>query len=142
MTRDGRFSQMVVIISSRRSAPDAAQRAAVRCRSGVHALPRHCNGSRLCGAARRTLRRVRDTSHFVVGDIGMIWPAGLSERSRNAFSPRVPVAIRNDAASRIATVSVAVTSTTGVFMVDRSRCGSSRLVAQNFRAGISKDPEK
>ena len=68
----------------------------------------------------------------------MILPEGLSANGRNAFSPRVPVAIRNDAASRIATVSVAVTSTTGVFMVDRSRCGSSGLIAQKFRAGISR----
>jgi hypothetical protein len=33
-----------------------------------------------------------------------------------AFSPRVPVAITNEAASRIATVSAAATSMTGVFM--------------------------
>jgi hypothetical protein len=36
-----------------------------------------------------------------------------------AFSPRVPVAITNDAASRIATVSATVTSVTGVFMFNR-----------------------
>jgi hypothetical protein len=83
--------------------------------------------------AERTMRRVRDTSHFAAGDVGRLWLAGLSERSRHTFSPRVPVAIRNDAASRIATVSATVTSTTGAFIVDRSRCGSSRLAAQNFQ---------
>jgi hypothetical protein len=43
------------------------------------------------------------------------------------------VAIRNEAASRIATVSATVTSTTGAFMVARSRCASARPVVQNFR---------
>jgi hypothetical protein len=62
----------------------------------------------------------------------MILSAGLS-RGRNAFSPRVPVTIKNDADSRIATVSAAVTSTRGDFIVTRSRWISSRLVAQKFR---------
>jgi hypothetical protein len=39
------------------------------------------------------------------------------------------VAIRRDAASKIAAVSAAVTSTTG-FIVTRSRCRSPRVVAQ------------
>ncbi len=37
-------------------------------------------------------------------------------------SPRVPVAIRNEAASRVATASATVTSPTGVFIMVRSRC--------------------
>jgi hypothetical protein len=41
------------------------------------------------------------------------------------------VAIRWDAASRIATVSAAVTSTTGVFIVARSRCRSSASCRAN-----------
>src|ERR1700737_2539401 len=60
--------------------------------------------------------------HFPAGDVSTVRPAGLSVRGRSAPSPRVPVAIRSDAASRIAAVSVAATSTTGVFIVTRSRC--------------------
>ena len=51
---------------------------------------------------------------------GKIRPAGLS--GKGVSSPRVPVAINSDAASRIAIVSAAVTSATGVFIVTRSRC--------------------
>jgi hypothetical protein len=56
----------------------------------------------------------------------------------NAFSPRVPVAIRKDAASRIATVSAAVTTTTGDFIVLRIAMQiiapfRARNVAQEFR---------
>jgi hypothetical protein len=68
-----------------------------------------------------------------------LWPAGLSNSGRNAFSPRVPVAIRNDAASRIATVSVLSSLT------DRDadhRALSRKNFGQEFRAGILKDPEK
>src|ERR1700722_13998768 len=43
--------------------------------------------------------------------------------ARSVSSPRVPVAIRNDAASRIATVRVAVTITTGDFIRGTSSKG-------------------
>jgi hypothetical protein len=76
-------------------------------------------------AGRMTLWSIRLRHHFVAGNICRLRPAGLSETGRNALSPRVPVAIRNDAASRIAIASAVVTSTTGAFIVDRSRCGSS-----------------
>ena len=42
--------------------------------------------------------------------------------------PRVPVAIRNVAVSRIAAVSAIVTSPTGVFIMVRSRCRAPRVV--------------
>ena len=51
-------------------------------------------------------------AHFEAGDIGSIW-AGLLG---HAPSPRVPVAIRKVAVSRIAAVNAAVTSATGVFI--------------------------
>jgi hypothetical protein len=53
--------------------------------------------------------------------------AGFAEQG--AFSPRVPVAITNEAASRIATVNAAVTSITGVFMFN-DRDWSPRATAQ------------
>jgi hypothetical protein len=53
----------------------------------------------------------------------------VTVRHPQASSPRVPVTIRSVAASRIAMVSAAVTSTTGVFIVARSRCQSPRVVA-------------
>jgi hypothetical protein len=40
----------------------------------------------------------------------------------SVVSPRVPVAIRNDAVSRIAAANAAVTRATGVLIVTRSRC--------------------
>ena len=46
------------------------------------------------------------------------------------LSPRVPVAIRNDAVSRIAAVSAAATRAAGVFIVTRSRCRSPRWFAK------------
>jgi hypothetical protein len=72
-------------------------------------------------------------AHFEVGDVSSVC-AGISGR---APSPRVPVAISNVAASKIAAVSAAVTSATGVFIVTRSRLGSSRVVAK-FANGLSK----
>jgi hypothetical protein len=101
--------------------------------------------SQRCGVLDTRLRgydalliNVAPSHYFLSGDICRLRPEGLSANGRNAFSPRVPVAIRKDAASRIATVSAAVTSTTGDFIVVRSRCKSSRLivqknVAQEFR---------
>src|SRR5260370_14529828 len=56
--------------------------------------------------------------HFAAGD--RTCAAG------SRLSPCVPVAISSDAASRIANVSPTVTSPTGVFIIDRSRCRSSR----------------
>ena len=64
--------------------------------------------------------------YFAAGTAGALRPVS----GHNAFSLRVPVAIRSDAASRMATVSVAVTSTTGVFIEARSRCSPPRVVAQ------------
>ena len=46
------------------------------------------------------------------------------------LSPRVPVAIKNDAVSRIAAVSAAATRAAGVFIVTRSRCRSPRWFAK------------
>ena len=71
-----------------------------------------------CSQATRS--RSEPSLHFAVGDFSTIRPAGLTESGTS--SPRVPVAIRNDAASRIAAASAAVTSTTGVLIVARSRC--------------------
>jgi hypothetical protein len=45
-----------------------------------------------------------------------------------AFSPRVPVAIKSETASRIATVSVAVTSITGAF-IDPDRGARHRALS-------------
>jgi len=55
----------------------------------------------------------------------------------SASSPRVPVAIRNIAVSRIAAVSAAVTSAAGVFIDILSRCRPPRVVAK-----IANDPGK
>jgi hypothetical protein len=77
--------------------------------------------------------------HFAAGDSCRLRPAALSANGRRAFSPRVPVAIRNDAASSIATVSVLSSLTDR----DADHCAlSCKNFAQEFRAGISKDPEK
>ena len=70
--------------------------------------------------------------HFAAGDVSTIRPAGLPVRGRSAPSPRVPVAIRSDAASRIAAVSAAVTITTGVFIVTLSRCHHRTLSRRNY----------
>jgi hypothetical protein len=48
-----------------------------------------------------------------------------------ASSPRAPAAINNDAATRMAATSVAVTSAVGDLIILRSRCGSSCKPAQN-----------
>jgi len=61
---------------------------------------------------------------------------GLSAAG-SAPSPRVPVAIRNIAVSRIAAVSAAVTSALGVFIDIPSRCSPPRVVAK-----IANDPGK
>jgi hypothetical protein len=66
--------------------------------------------------------------HFEAGDVSVVC-AALSA-GRTAPSPRVPVAIMNIAASRIAAVSATVTSAVGVFIVVPSRCGSPRVVAK------------
>ena len=66
-------------------------------------------------------------SHLAAGNVR---PTARCTRSGES-SPRVPVAIRRDVASRIATVSVAVTRITGAFIVSRSRwrspLGRSRM---------------
>src|SRR5450759_3547335 len=77
--------------------------------------------------------------HFATGDAGGDRPARRSVSGQSALSPRVPVAISSDPASRIATVSVTATSTTGVFIVARSRCRSPRLVAQELRMAWKND---
>jgi hypothetical protein len=59
-----------------------------------------------------------------------------SAGARKAFSPRVHVAIRSEAASRIASVNVAVTITTGAFIDTQSRCTSPRLVVR----GVAREP--
>src|SRR5665213_3865878 len=64
--------------------------------------------------------------------------AGGDLRS-GAFSPRVPVAIKSETASRIATVSVAVTSITGAFIDPQSRCISPRLVVREWAKGSRKN---
>jgi hypothetical protein len=46
-------------------------------------------------------------------------------------SPRVPAAISNDVATRMAITSAAVTNAVGDFIIIRSRCGSSRLRKPN-----------
>src|SRR5882762_7416561 len=68
--------------------------------------------------------------HFAAGDAGTIRSAGLPMRGGSAPSPRVPVAIRSDAASRIAAASAAVTITTGVFIITLP---SPRVVANKLR---------
>src|SRR5258708_31386299 len=85
---------------------------------------------------------------YLAGDVSIV----RAGSRMSAFSPRVPVAIRNDAASRIATVRAAVTMTTGDFIqrdfirealcerlcasdfvVVRSQTRSSRAAAQKCR---------
>src|SRR5258706_139330 len=67
-----------------------------------------------CARARASGRRSR---YFAAGERNR--SAGLSMSGSSASSPRVPVAIRNDAASRVAAVSAAATRATGVFIVTR-----------------------
>src|SRR5260370_917632 len=72
-----------------------------------------------CGRFRRPLRswrRQHNSSRRLVCSVQL--------------SPRVPVAIRNDAVSRIAAVSAAATRAAGVFIVTRSRCRSPRWLAK------------
>jgi hypothetical protein len=54
-----------------------------------------------------------------------------------ASSPRVPAAISNDVATRMAITSAAVTNAVGDLIIIRSRCGSSR--AQNLIGFKKKD---
>jgi hypothetical protein len=54
-----------------------------------------------------------------------------------AFSPRVPVAIKSEAASRIAIVSVAVTSITGAF-IDPNRGACHRALSFEEANGFGK----
>jgi hypothetical protein len=52
----------------------------------------------------------------------MVWTSSdPAEEANDELSPRVPVAIRNDAASKVAAVSATATSATGVFIVTRWR---------------------
>src|SRR5882672_8366571 len=53
-----------------------------------------------------------------------------ADDGNSVSSPRVPVAITNVAVSRIAAVSAAVTSPTGVFIIVRLRCQSSRVALE------------
>jgi hypothetical protein len=72
-----------------------------------------------CGRIRRPLRsrrRQHNSSRRLVCSVQL--------------SPRVPVAIKNDAVSRIAAVSAAATRAAGVFIVTRSRCRSPRWFAK------------
>jgi hypothetical protein len=48
-------------------------------------------------------------SRYVAADARVAWPIGASERGRDAPSARAPVAIRNETASKIATVSATAT---------------------------------
>jgi hypothetical protein len=83
-------------------------------------------------------------SYSAAGDAGAGQRAG-STGTRNAFSPRVPVAIKNKAASRIATVKVAVTRTTGAFIDTQSRCTSPRVAVRELlktlknNSGLNRD---
>src|SRR5260221_5384787 len=65
--------------------------------------------------------------------------AGDNVMSPGASSPCVPVAIRKDAVTRIATVSAAATSTTGVFIVTRSRYRSPRVVVKELQMAWRKN---
>jgi hypothetical protein len=80
--------------------------------------------------------------HFAVGGVSRIRPAGLAVSGPGASSPRVPVAIRNDAAGRIATAGAAATITKGVFIVadrDADHRASSRKIANVLDAnGLEK----
>src|SRR3984893_18514503 len=68
-------------------------------------------------------------------------PRGPADEANEVSSPRVPVAISNEAASRIATVSAAVTMMTGVFILARSRRRPPRVVAQKLAMAWKKQFE-
>lgn len=83
------------------------------------------------GRAAFTHECQRAASHFPHCCGSTALRAGCAPSGHSASSPCVPVAIRSDAASRIAVASISVASTTGVFIVTRSRCPAPRVVAQN-----------
>ena len=68
------------------------------------------------------------------GDGCSVGAGRFAQASRTASSPRAPVAIRNEATTRIPTVSVTATMTTGAFILARWRGAAT---AQ--REGISED---
>ena len=65
------------------------------------------------------------------GDGCSVRAGGFAQASRTASSPCAPVAIRNEATTRIPTVSVTTTMTTGAFILARLRGGPPRCVQES-----------
>jgi hypothetical protein len=105
-------------------------------KSGNWFSDRSCRKEKSDESDSRVMTVWRKRRQLTAGDPGTNFSTGLPWSRHGACSPCVSVTIRNNAATRIATVNAAATRTTGAFIVARSRCHHRALSCKKWSGKI------